>query len=162
MRQRIMHGAMIDFVTADELYRAIPRPQEVTRIRAPQGIKLDAAGAASFDIYKVPTGMALEIRRVVFTLTGNAPSDPNTGNVLLNAAGKFIAYLRSGQLIEYGQPQYGAAIQVPGVQTWGDSQGPYIRNGEVFGAQVAGLTPNIMLNAYMEGVLTRPSSTDNA
>ena len=162
MRQRIMHGTTVDFVTPDELYRAIPRPEQTTRIRAPQGMKLDAAGSGVQDVYKVPAGMALEIRRVVLTLTGNAPSDPNTGNVLLNAAGKFVAYLRSGQLIEYGQPQYGAAIQVPGVQTWGDEQGPYIRNGEVFGVQVVGLTPDVMLNVYMEGILTRPSTADNA
>lgn len=162
MRQRILHGAYVDMVTPDELYKALPRPEEITRVRAPASIQLDAAGGGKKDCYKVPTGMELEIRRIVVTLTGNTPSDPNTGNVLLTAAGKFLAYLRSDQLIEYGQPQYGAAVQVPGIQTWGDSQGPYIRNGEVFGVQVAGLTPNAMLNIYMEGVLKRPASTDNA
>lgn len=162
MQQRIMHGAMIDVVTPDELYRAIPRPEQQTRIRAAQGVKLDANGAGKIDIYKVPTGMAFELRRIVLTLTGNAPSDPNTGNVLLNAVGKFIAYLRSDSLIEYGQPQYGAAIQVPGIQTWGSEQGPYIRNGEVLGVLAAGLTAATQLNAYIEGILTRPGVNADA
>lgn len=162
MKQRIVHGATVDMLTADELFKMIRRPREVTRIRAPQGLQTDAAGAGVANVYKVPIGYELEVRRVVLTLTGNAPADPNSGNVLLNAVGKFVAYLRSGQLIEYGQPQYGAAIQVPGVQTWGDQQGPYIRNGEVFGVQVAGLTPATVFNVYMEGLLTRPSSADNA
>ena len=159
-RQRIIHGAFVDMVTPDELYRAIHRPAQETRVRAPQSLQLDANGAGKTDVYKVPTGMGFEVRRAVFVLTGNAPTDPNAGNVVLNVAGKWIAYTRSGQLIEYAQPQYGAAIQVPGSQSWGDEQGPYVRNAEVLGVQVAGLTPNAVLNIYLEGILKRPSESN--
>lgn len=161
-KQRIIHGGHIDALTADEFYRAIRRPEQKTRVRAPVNLKLDAAGAGAVDVYKIPTGMQFEIRRVVFTLSGNQPTDPNTNNILLNAAGKWAAYLRGGSLIEMAQPQYGAAVQVPGVQTWGDQQGPYLQNGEVFGVQVAGLVASGILNVYMEGILTRPSDRSDA
>jgi hypothetical protein len=158
MKQRIVHGAMMDFATPDDIVRLIPRPPQLTRVRAPGSVQLSATGAGDDEIYKVPMGYSFAVRRVVLTLTGNVPSDPNTGNVALNAAGKFVAYMRSGQLIEYGQPQYGAAIQVPGVQTWGEQQGPYLQNGEVFGVVAAGLTANASLNVYVEGLLFRPAT----
>lgn len=158
MKQRIVPGAEIDFLTQDELFKLIQRPTQITRVRAPGSITLDASGNGDDEIYKVPAGYEFQIRRVVCTMTGAVPNDPNTGNVLLNAAGKFVAYMRSGQLIEYGQPQYGAAIQVPGVQTWGDEQGPYLRNGEVFGVLARGLTAATQLSVYVEGLLKRPSS----
>jgi hypothetical protein len=159
VKQRIVPGMEVDFLTADEMVKMIRRPEQITRVRVPGNVVLTAAGGGDDEIYKVPAGMELAVRRVVLTLTGNVPNDPNTGNVLLNAAGKFVAYMRSGQLIEYGQPQYGAAIQVPGVQTWGDQQGPYLRNGEVFGVVAAGLTANASLSVYVEGLLYRPASS---
>lgn len=156
MQQRIIHGATVDFVTPDEIARILPQPPQRTRIRVPGTVQLDATGAGRDDLYKVPVGYGFELRRVVLTLTGNIQADPNTGNVLLNAAGKFVAYLRSGSLIEYGQPQYGAAVQVPGVQHWGSEEGPYLRNGEVLQVQAAGLTANVVLGIYAEGILERP------
>ena len=156
--QKIMPGGTIDAATTDEVMKLIPRPVEVTRVRAPGSVLLDATGSGAGDIYKVPAGYEFQVRRVVITMTGAVASDPNTGNVVLSAAGKFVAYMRSGQLIEYGQPQYGAAIQVPGVQTWGDEQGPYVRNGEVFGIVAKGLTASVSLSVYVEGLLKRPSS----
>lgn len=77
------------------------------------------------------------------------------GYQLAAASGKYVAYLRSGSLIEYGQPQYGPAFQIPGVQTWGSEQGPYLQNKEVFEVQAVGLTPGGQLNVYMEGILRR-------
>lgn len=156
MRQRVVHGAFVDFVTPDELYKAIPRPRQLTRIRVPGSLQLTAAGGGAEDIYKVPNGMTFEIRRIVASLSGNVPSDPNTGNVLLNVAGKWLALLRSGSLIEYMAPVYGSAIQVPGTQTWGAEQGPFLANGEVLGIAVNGLTANAVLSTYVEGILTRP------
>ena len=72
------------------------------------------------------------------------------------AGGKTVEYLRSGTRIEWAQPQYGAAVQVPGVQTWGTEQGPYIRNGEVFEVRARGLTANATLDVTVEGILRRP------
>lgn len=164
MRQRIIHGAFVDMVTPDELYKAIPRPEQVTRVRAPGSVPLGAGGSAPpADIYKVPIGFEFAVRRIVLSPTGNADADPSTVKVAF-AAGIYVAYLRSGQLIEYAQTQYGAAYQVPGVQTWGDEQGPYLRNGEVFGIHPVGLAAfaNQVLNCYVEGVLRRPSSHDDA
>lgn len=162
MKQVIKPGQVIDFVTPDEVAALLPRGRQVTRIREPAEIGLNGAGAGIGSVYIVPAGYEFEVRRIVLVLTGNAPSDPNTGNVLLNAAGKFVAYMRSGSLIEYGQPAYGGAIQVPGVQTWGDQQGPYLRNKESFDVQAAGLTAGGQLNVYLEGILTRPSTLQHA
>lgn len=158
MKQILKPGRPIDIATPDEIAALISRPSQVTRIRAPQTVQLNANGNGSDEVYKVPAGYEFEVRRVVLVLTGNVPNDPNTGNVLLNAAGKFVAYMRSDQLIEYGQPAYGGAIQVPGSQTWGDEQGPYLRNGEVFGVYANGLTAGGQLNVYMEGLLKRPGT----
>lgn len=156
-RVKIVHGAVVDIPTPDEIVRRIPRPPRKTRMRVPESILLNAAGSGVVDIYKVPTGAEFEARRVVFTLTGSAPNDPNTGNVALNVAGKWIAYLRGGSLIEYAAPLYGNAVQVPGSQSWGDEQGPYLRNGEIFSIQANGLTANTVLNIYLEGILTENS-----
>ena len=160
MQQRMVHGAMLDFATPDEIYHLIPRPEQVTRIRAGETIQLDANGAGRDEVYKVPLGYEFAARRVSVTLSG--VSDPSSGNVVLNVAGKWIAYLRSQQFIEFGQPQYGAAIQVPGIQTWGDQQGPYLRNGEYFEVQAAGLTANAALIVLLEGLLVRPSTERHA
>lgn len=161
MKQRITPGGTIDVLTQDEIMKLIPRPAEVTRIRAAASVILDATGSGDDEVYKIPAGYEFQARRIVLTLTGSVANDPNTGNIALNAAGKFVAYMRGGQLIEYGQPTYGAAIQVPGSQSWGDQQGPYLRNGEVFGVVVKGLTANASLSVYLEGLLKRPSSKDN-
>lgn len=154
----IKPGAVIDLATPEEIAELLQPRIQVSRIRVPSNIQLDANGHGQDEVYVVPAGMKFEVRRVVLTLTGNIPSDPNTGNVALNVAGKFVAYLRSGSLIEYGQPQYGAAIQVPGVQTWGSEQGPQLSNKEAFEIYASGLTASVVLNAYVEGILTGPLS----
>lgn len=151
MRQMVRPGGYIEAVTPDEMFRLIPRPRDYERMRVPGSVLLNASGAGDDEIYKVPIGMEFAARRVVLTLAGNVPVAPS-GAVPISATA-FVAYTRSGQLIEYGQPQYGAAYQVPGVQTWGDQQGPYLRNGEVFGVVAGGLTANTVLNVYLEGLL---------
>lgn len=158
MRQVLRPGYPVDFLTPDEFVQLQPRPQQRSRTRAPATIQLDANGNGTGVVFEVDVGYEFEARRIVLSLFGNVPNDPNTGNVLLNAAGKFVAYLRSDSLIEYGQPMYGAAIQVPGVQTWSREQGPYLRNGEVFQVRANGLTANGVLNVYLEGILVRPGS----
>lgn len=150
MRQTIRPGGSIDALTPDELFRLIPRPERVTRVRAPETVTLDSSGNGLVVVYKVPIGAEFAIRRVVVSL---GTADPTTGAVLLNVAGKCLVYRRSGNPIEFGQPQYGSSVQVPGVQTWGDQQGPYIRNGETFEVLAVGLTPNIQLTASVEGLL---------
>ena len=159
MRQRIVNGAFVDMVTPDELYRAIPRPEQTTRVRAPESIALDASGSGFGDIYKVPAGYEFEVRRTVLSPSGDIDADPSTTRVVF-AAGIYVAYLRSDQLLEYAQTQYGASFQVPGAQNWGAEQGPYLRNAEVFRIHAVGLAAfaNKNLSCYVEGILKRPSS----
>lgn len=152
-QQRIMHGATLDFITPDELVRLIPRPPEISRIRATQQVQLDGTGGGRDEVYKVPTGYEFAARRVSMYATVN---DPTTGAIALSGAGKGVAYLRSGAFIEWAQPQYASAVQVPGVQTWGAEQGPYLRNAEVFEVLAIGLTASIILTVVLEGLLKRP------
>lgn len=154
-QQRIMHGAMVDFVTPDEVLSLIPRPPEVTRIRATQQVQLGAQGNGQDEVYKVPTGYEFGARRVSMYLS---VGDPTTGAVALTGAGKGVAYLRSGTFIEWAQPQYGSAVQIPGVQTWGSEQGPYLRNAEVFEVLAVGLTASAILTVVLEGILRRPGT----
>jgi len=157
-QQRIVHGAMIEAVTPDEIVKLIPRPQDINRIRATQQVQMDTTGSGRDEVYKVPTGMEFAARRVSMYLTIN---DPTTGAVTLSGAGKGVAYMRSGQFIEWAQPQYGAAIQVPGVQTWGSEQGPYLRNAEVFEVFAIGFAASAILTVVLEGILRRPGTEMN-
>jgi hypothetical protein len=161
VRQVLRPGYPVDFLTPDEFIALQPRSRQESRVRSPASIQLDANGNGKGIAFEVEVGYEFEARRIVLTLGGNIPVDPNTGAVLLNVAGKFVAYLRSDSLIEYGQPQYASGIQIPGIQTWSREQGPYLRNGEVFQVQAAGLTANAILNVYLEGILVRPGSKDD-
>lgn len=155
MKQVLKPGQSVEFATPDEIAALIPRPEQRTRIRETQQVTLDANGNGTIQAYEVPAGYEFEVRRV--TIWIGAVSDPNTAPVALNVAGKGVAYQRSGQFIEFGQPQYGAAVQVPGVQTWGDQQGPYLQNKEVFQVRAIALTANLILTSVTEGILVRPS-----
>lgn len=159
----LKHGAVIETVTAAEvselLSKALAR-ENAKRVRVSANLKLDANGNGTEDVYVVPVGFELEVRRVFIDL--DSAADPGTGNVPLNVAGKSVEYLRSDSRIEYGAPSGPNAIpQVPGVQTWGAEQGPYYRNAEVFQVRVKGLTPNQNLQVQMEGILKRPEADPN-
>jgi hypothetical protein len=158
-RQAVIPGGTIDALTAEEaveLLRATYREEVEERVRGAAIIALDATGGGVDEVYSPPLGFEFEARRVQVDLSTAA--DPASGNVALNAAGKTLEYLRSGTRIEWAQPQYGGAVQVPGVQTWGNEQGPYIRNGEVFEVRARGLTANATLVVTVEGILRRPAA----
>lgn len=155
-KQRIVHGAIIDTLTPDEFVKLQARPEQRTRIREPAQVQLDGSGSGVVAVYKIPAGFQFEVRRVTLDIGGAV--DPSTGNVPLNVAGKYVKYRRSGSLIEYGVPVSPNAVpQVPGVQTWGEQQGPYLRNGEVFEVEAKGLTANQLLTVIIEGILDRPA-----
>lgn len=158
MRQAVIPGKPIDALTsaeAAELFQSLWRETVEERVRAAANIKLDASGSGQDEIYTVPLGFEFEARRVSLDL--DTASDPSTGNVALNVAGKFVRYLRSGTPIEYAVPISPNAVpQVPGVQSWGDEQGPYFRNGEVFEVLARGLTGASILAVTVEGILRRP------
>lgn len=294
MEQRIVHGAKIDVLTPDEFVNIIGRRgREVTRVRAPESVQLDANGNGQVDVYKVPNFMEFGARRVTLQLGGDDPftnsiplngdgsqvvktvANPGAGNqwtatvpagkrwkvisavatlttsavvanripgivltvggvpvfanqwggagvtaslvrtilsqqgtTLGSSAGPFnstvipitldytgwlnagdtiasttvamdagdtytnislvvleisvasIAYLRSGTLIEYGVPTGpNETAAIPGVQTWGSEQGPYLQNAEVFQIRATGLTPNGVLLVTLEGLLSGKPTT---
>lgn len=162
MRQAIIPGGTIEALTPEEaveLLRATYREDVQTRIRAAGTVTLDGTGGGTEEVYTPPAGFEFEARRVSLDL--DTATDPGTGQVALGA-GKTVEYLRSGTRIEWGQPQFGAAVQVPGVQTWGDEQGPYIRNGETFEVRVRGFTANAHLGVTVEGILRRPAQEGQA
>lgn len=155
MEQTLRPGGKIDAATPDEirsLLLAIASHDESSRVRAASTLQLDVNGNGQDEVYTVPLGYEFEARRVFLDL--DTASDPSTGNVPLNVAGKAVEYRRSGSRIEYAAPvSPNAAAQVPGVQTWGAEQGPFLINGETFEVKVTGLTPNAHLTAIVEGIL---------
>lgn len=145
MRMKIEHGAMLDIATPDEIARIVAAStramldeSKVQVVRTAQVVQLDATGGGQVEVYKVPMGMEFGLRRVSLGIT--TVTDPSTGAISINAAGKYIEYLRAGTRIDYGQPQYGTAYQIPGAETWGEQQGPFLKNGEVFEVKATGLT----------------------
>lgn len=292
MQQVLKPGQPVDFLTPDELYQAIARPRQLTRMRVPSSVQLDGTGSGTEEVFKVPIGQKFEARRVSINIPGLPSSGVLIGSggalsqeiiipapggnswtqvvpagqtwrlrstfasysanatvgtrfpagmfvkdaagnfvfqvlsvaniaangnmsvsAITNGAGgvtalntsstiqlvtmpdmlllpgwsfgslvsgavagdtwsniqiiydivsgaggdSFVAYRRSGTLIEYGQPQFGGVYQVPGVQTWSREQGPYLQNGEVFEIQASGLTPNGQMVVTLEGILERPA-----
>jgi hypothetical protein len=158
MKQTIKHGAEVDFATPDEVARLIAsmkNEDRPSRVRAPMTLQLDANGNGQDEVFSVPMGFEFEARRVVVDVS--AATGPDVGNITL-AAGRTLAFLRSGQRIEWGAPTGPAGTpQVPGVQTWGAEQGPYLRNGEVFEiAAVLGVgAANAQLTGAVEGILRK-------
>lgn len=159
MRAKIVPGAELEVLTpgeAAELLAAQYREDVEERVRAAATVTLDGAGNGEDEVYTPPLGMEFEARRISCDLS--TATDPGTGQVALGA-GKTVEYLRGvgGTRIEWGQPTFGAAVQVPGSQSWGDEQGPYIRNGETFAVRAKGLTAGATLDVTVEGILRKPA-----
>lgn len=143
--------------------------REVTRerVRAAATSNVTVAQTLLLPIYKVPIGYRFAVRRISFD-TGNITQDGanlSTDYQPLNSGGQWLRYYRSGTPIEWASPKVagnlgGAAGSVPGVQTWGDEEGPQLISGEVF--EVAGvlafLFPGVSVTAQLEGILTKIGS----
>lgn len=84
MKQTVQLGKPLDFLTQDELVKLLPRPQEVTRIRATATVALDATGSGVDEVYKCPMGHEFAARRVTLDISGSP--DPSTGNVPLGGS----------------------------------------------------------------------------
>lgn len=162
MKQKIVHGAEIDFVTPDEMYNLIARSEAKDRVRTSQNIQLDGNGNGSTgqdtdDLYTCPAGMEFELRRIFVTMSG--ATGPNDGNVPINVAGKWLALLRSGTVIEYLNPASAAGIpSIPGMQSWSREQGPYLRNSEALEVQAHGFAANAIITVAIEGIQKRVST----
>lgn len=158
MKHTIKHGATIDIPSLAEIAALLKAGPRVTYIRAAAAVVLDAAGNGLLGVYECPLGMEFEARRLALNL--DSAADPSTGNVPLNVAGKSVAILRSGTLIEYANPQAPTGTaQVPGVMSWSSQQGPIIRNGEVLQLQAAGLTANTTFTVELAGILRQPGTS---
>lgn len=167
MRTKLIHGAILDTASrkeVEELLKQYTTRQDTReRVRASAVITLDANGVGQDEVYGPPPGWELEIRRVQVDLQSVNETNFPAGSIPLSTAGVSLQYLRSGTRIQWGNPESGAGAggRVPGLETWGAEQGPYLRNGEVFevravlGAPVA----NQVLSIYMEGILTKSGST---
>lgn len=160
MKHTIRHGATLEIPSVGEIAEGmrglIPEGQAEPKLTVsrPSMVKvLDATGGGTVDVYDVPVGYTFELRRIFLNL--DSASAPGVGNVLLNqAAAIYLAYLRSGTVIEYANPASAMGVpSIPGAQSWGDQQGPFLRNGEIFQVQAAGLTANATLAVYAQGIL---------
>jgi hypothetical protein len=161
-KQRIIAGGTIELLTPDELIHFLQRPELTSRVREPASVQLNANGVGVCAVYKVPMGHQFDVRRVTI-LPGGGEGDPFTqGVAFVTAANTYAIYRRSGTVIEYAQttaPKAGASsMGMPGAQTWGATQGPYLANGEVFEIEFnVSTAPNAIVTCTVEGVLTRPN-----
>jgi hypothetical protein len=176
MQHTIVPGMKIESLTADEtrdLIRQEFRTEVKQRVRAEGTGKADNNGTVTVDVYAVPVGFEFELRRINLACDGGY----SWGKVIPDGGGAGsttivpIEYLRSGESIcraevdkyfDTAAPTEQTWYLFPHVETWGDQQGPYLRNGEIL--QVAfralnnlisgGVGLNVQVTA--EGLLRRP------
>lgn len=161
----LKHGSILDTVSRAEMEALLrdytTRQETRERVRASATIILDATGAGQDEVYAVPTGFEAEIRRVLIDLSTATEATLVANSINLSLAGVAVQYLRSGTRIEWALPTspLGGA-RVPGVETWGSQQGPYLRNGETFEvrALLGAATANATLTVTVEGILMKAGS----
>jgi hypothetical protein len=160
MKHLIKPGAQIDIPSLAEIQGVVRQSvPNVSYIRASQNVVLDGTGSGIVSVYECPMGMEFMVQRILVDL--DTAAGPNDGNVLLNVAGRSVQYLRSDTRIEYGNPASAAGVpSIPGAQSWGAMQGPYIRNGEAFQVLAHGLTAGAVLAITVSGELRKPASAD--
>lgn len=161
MRFTMKPGAAFETSTPAEVAEIIAtamsrrREEEKLHIRAGATILLDDNGAGQSEVYTVPAGMLFAARRVFVNIS--SATAPGTGNVALDAADVYVAYLRSGILIEYADPHSAVGTaSVPGAQSWGEEQGPILLNSETFevAAVLGGDSAGLTLDCMIEGLLS--------
>jgi hypothetical protein len=157
-RQRIIHGAHLEIPTIEDIAAVVGVKEEPRRImiRASASMVMDANGNGVETVYEVPMGSEFGVRRLELTL--GAVVDPVGNSVNLSAAGSYVALQRSGTLVEYLAPAGPTGhASIPGVQSWGDEQGPFLRNGEALEIRAVGLGVGASLQVFLQGVLVRPA-----
>jgi hypothetical protein len=162
VRQRVTAGGHIEAATPAEVSEIVGASNKgmiaVDRIRAAATVTLGPTGIGQDEIYKVPAGMKFAARRVSIKSSVDG-GDPFNVNVLGALAGEYISYLRAGQFISFAMPiNVNQKVALPGVETWGDQQGPNLVNGEVFEvyANLSGFGAtfqNAVLDVNLEGLL---------
>lgn len=153
---------------APRLHPATEREANRTRVRIPASGTTDPVDGSGFiTLYSVPPGFTLEVRRLQFDGSWCKADGTNlatTGAVPLVSGGMSVQYLRSGRRIEWGNPGGIPPVTggcVPGVQTWGEEQGPFLQGGEVFQVQYRlnqASARNGVLLVTLEGILSKVGS----
>lgn len=114
-------------------------------------------------VYKVPTGFRLDINQVQWDLGTFTEADLLNGIALLG--GNSGSYYRSGIRLAWALPKSPALSlpAIPGIETWGDEEGPQLISGEVFEVHVNihinnPLSVGAPLTITIEGTLTEAGS----
>lgn len=146
---------------------ATSREANRTRVRATATFQTESvAGSGSVDVYTVPPGFELEVRRVQFDGGWIADDGSNLGvrAVPFSALGVDAQYLRSGTRIEWAKPAGVPPITgpcVPGIQTWSEEEGPLITGGEIFQVRVrldSAFARGQSVTISLEGILSKVGS----
>lgn len=154
---KITHGATIEVPSVLEIagvFAAIPKGEQLTQVRVTESGIVKADGIVTVDVYQCPLGYEFFARRI-FIDESIANGTPNGGTMI--GANSWVTYMRSGTRIGYallansvdGFEEYGC----PGVETWGDQQGPMIRNGEVFQVKFTGFPVADGVTVALQGIL---------
>lgn len=162
----LKHGSILDTVSREEMRQLLQeftiRQQTRERVRATAVVVLDANGLGEVNVYTAEPGWELEVRRLFFDNSVASEGNLAAGSINLSTPGQAVQYLRSGTRIEWGNPIGPLATtgRIPGTQTWGNEQGPYLRNGEVFQVRLlAGVAFALStLTVTMEGIITKGGS----
>lgn len=173
MRTLIKPGSPIETLTPDEARDIIQqeyRKQVFQHVRAEGTAKMDATGTGQVDAYTCPMGFEFECRRILiegdaglFWLKALPALGQGGPSQLVNP----LEYMRSGEsigiptvsnVIKTAVPQDEVWWLFPHLDTWGDQQGPYIRNGETLSLNLRGLinSANLTIQVTVEGLQRRP------
>jgi len=141
----------LDLLTKDELREEIDRAaarldQGPRRVRAAASGRTDAGGNLDLDVYDVNVGGEFALSRFV------VKADDATAGVPIIAAAGFVNLLRSGILIDfYGLAKRVGGLALPLVDTWGNHDAPFVRNGEILQVQVRGYSANMGVTVEIMG-----------
>lgn len=149
-RQKIVPGGEVDAVTSEEfaqLVRALDRRDVVERVRAQQGVTLDATGFGVIEAYTVPQGMEFRLGRVVVEADGFSYAA-----LFTNAAGS-VTIQRGADAAGKGQVEdgYNLAAGLPNTWTAGSGSAPRYVSGEKVAIVLVGGPANTNVNARIQG-----------
>jgi hypothetical protein len=153
VRQAVIPGGSLEVLTpaeAADLIAAGFRENVTTRVRVEGSGVADATGFLSLDLYTVPAGWEFELRRYVVTIDGFTP-----GNQFTIGAGGYAYFARSGELILYVLSA-GTTPKFPYQDSFGEEQGPYIRNNETLQFVIIVGPVSTRMQVQAEGILRRP------
>jgi hypothetical protein len=152
VRQLLKPGAELDLLTPgeakslfDEL--AARLAQRPATVRAEKDALTDAAGAVSFAVYQVPSGMAFHLTRLVVTIDGFTPAAPFTG------AGAYLEILRNDVPVDFASLVAGSDGLPRKFFAEGLDSSAYYANGDAVAVRIVAGPANTRLLARLQGLL---------